>query len=152
MDTVAVKKIEKVPGKSVANTVELDCVSGKWNKEETELTLDKMSLTAYSGKLVAIIGPVGSGKSSIIQAVLGEFPSSQGSVNISGAISYSPQEAWVFSGTVRQNILFGMEFDEKRYWRVIEACALKHDFAQWEYVDRTLVGERGVSLSGTLHF
>ena len=69
---------------------------------------------------VAIIGPVGSGKSSIIQAVLGEFPSSQGSVTISGAISYSPQEAWVFSGTVRQNILFGMEFDQKRYWKVIE--------------------------------
>ena len=148
VDTVAVKKTEKVPGESVATTVELDYVSGKWNKEESELTLDEISLTASSGKLVAIIGPVGSGKSSIIQAVLGEFPISQGSVNINGTISYSPQEAWVFSGTVRQNILFGMEFDEKRYWRVIEACALKHDFAQWEYGDRTLVGERGVSLSG----
>ena len=150
--TVAVKKTEKVSGKSGTNIVELDRVSGKWNKEETELTLDTMSLTASSGKLVAIIGPVGSGKSSIIQAVLGEFPSSQGSVTIRGAISYSPQEAWVFSGTVRQNILFGMEFDEKRYWSVIEACALKHDFTQWEFGDRTLVGERGVSLSGNAPF
>ena len=146
-----VTKTEKVPVTSGTNTVELECVSGKWNKEETELTLDTMSLTASSGKLVAIIGPVGSGKSSIIQAVLGEFPSSQGSVTIRGAISYSPQEAWVFSGTVRQNILFGIEFDEERYWRVIEACALKDDFAQWEFGDRTLVGERGVSLSGNAY-
>ena len=151
-DTVAVTKTDKVPGESVTNTVELESVSGKWNKEETELTLDNMSLTAARGKLVAVIGPVGSGKSSIIQAVLGEFPSSQGSVAITGAISYSPQEAWVFSGTVRQNILFGMEFDQKRYWKVIEACALKHDLTQWEYGDRTLVGERGVSLSGKAHF
>ena len=52
MDTVAVKKTEKVPGQSFANTVELASVSGKWNKEETELTLDTMSLTATSGKLV----------------------------------------------------------------------------------------------------
>ena len=52
VDTVAVKKTEKVPGKSVTNTVELASVSGKWNKEETELTLDTMSLTAASGKLV----------------------------------------------------------------------------------------------------
>ena len=148
MDTVAVKKTERVSGKDEDNTVVLDQVSGKWNKEETELTLDSMSLTASTGRLVAIIGPVGSGKSSIIQAVLGEFPSSKGSVSISGAISYSPQEAWVFSGTVRQNILFGKEFDQKRYWKVIEACALKHDLTQWEFGDRTLVGERGVSLSG----
>ena len=96
MDTVAVKKTERVSGKDEDNTVVLDQVSGKWNKEETELTLDSMSLTASTGRLVAIIGPVGSGKSSIIQAVLGEFPSSKGSVSISGAISYSPQEAWVF--------------------------------------------------------
>ena len=54
----------------------------------------------------------------------------------------------MFSGTVRQNILFGMEFEEERYWNVIKACALKHDLAQWEFGDRTLVGERGVSLSG----
>ena len=52
LDTVAVKKTEKVPGKSLANTVELASVSGKWNKEETELTLDTMTLTATSGKLV----------------------------------------------------------------------------------------------------
>ena len=114
------KKTEKFSVKSGTNTVKIESVSGKWNKEETELTLDMMSLTASSGKLVAIIGQVGSGKSSIIQAVLGEFPSSQGSVTIRGAISYSSQEAWVFSGTVRQNILFGMEFDQKRYWKVIE--------------------------------
>ena len=131
-----------------SSTVVLEEVSGKWNSEETELSLDNVSLTSSPGKLVAIIGPVGSGKSSIIQAVLGEFPSSRGNISVSGKISYSPQESWVFSGSVRQNIIFGMDFDEARYWQVVEACALKHDFSQWEFGDRTLVGERGVSLSG----
>ena len=126
----------------------LENISGKWNQEEDELTLDNLCLEAKSGKLLAIIGTVGAGKSSIIQAILGEFPCSRGKISVNGKISYSPQEAWVFSGSIRQNILFGMDFDENRYWKVIEACALKHDLHQWEFGDRTLVGERGVSLSG----
>ena len=67
---------------------------------------------------------------------------------VRGSLSYSPQEAWVFGGSVRANILFGEQFEEKRYWEVVEACALAHDFSQWEHRDATLVGERGVALSG----
>ena len=91
---------------------------------------------------------MGAGKSSVLQAVLGEFPCSEGKICLAGKISYSPQESWVFSGSVRQNILFGSPFCQERYRAVISACALEHDLAQWEHGDRTLVGERGVSLSG----
>ena len=83
-----------------------------------------------------------------LQAILREFPSSSGMVSVRGSLSYSPQEAWVFGGSVRSNILFGEQFEEKRYWEVVEACALSHDFDQWENGDATLVGERGVALSG----
>ena len=54
----------------------------------------------------------------------------------------------MFGGSVRANILFGEQFEENRYWEVVEACALSHDFSQWEHGDATLVGERGVVLSG----
>ena len=83
-----------------------------------------------------------------LQAILRELPTSNGTVSVRGSLSYSPQEAWVFGGSVRANILFGEQFEEKRYWEVVEACALSHDFDQWEHGDATLVGERGVALSG----
>ena len=84
----------------------------------------------------------------MLQAVLGELPCSSGKICLAGKISYSPQESWVFSGSVRQNILFGKPFCQERYSSVISACALEHDITQWEHGDLTLVGERGVSLSG----
>ena len=129
-------------------TVALRGVTAKWRKEELEDTLADISMEVEAGQLVAIIGPVGSGKSSVLQAVLGELAASQGSVGVSGQLSYAPQEAWVFGGSVRSNILFGEEYDAKWYAEVIEACALKHDFSAWGHGDLTLVGERGVALSG----
>jgi len=131
-----------------SDTVLLEKVTGKWNMDESEDTLTNINLSLKSGQLVAIIGPVGSGKSSIIQAILGELPTLAGKISINGNLSYAPQEAWVFGGSIRQNILFGKPFDKEHYWKVIEACALTHDIEQWEFGDRTLVGERGVALSG----
>ena len=129
-------------------TIVVENVTGKWNPQETEETLQNVTLKSSSGQLLAIIGSVGSGKSSVIQAILGEFPCSEGKISVSGKISYSPQEPWVFSGSVRQNILFGKPYDKERYGRVLSACALEHDLDQWEAGDKTLVGERGVALSG----
>lgn len=134
--------------KNPETTVTLSSISGKWKAEEPEETLSNISLSIRPGQLVAIIGPVGSGKSSVIQAILGELPLSGGQVDIFGDISYSPQEPWVFSGTVRQNILFGKAYDAEHYARVVQACALEDDFVQWPHGDRTLVGERGMALSG----
>jgi ABC-type multidrug transport system fused ATPase/permease subunit len=134
-----------VDGKDAVN---VDCITAKWNADVKEDTLKHIDLRAKRGTLIAIIGQVGSGKSSLLQAILGELPLSSGSINISGKISYACQEPWVFASTIRQNIVFGRPFDRKRYSEVIRVCALERDFKQFQYGDLTLVGERGSSLSG----
>ncbi|VVC26205.1 Hypothetical protein CINCED_3A020489 [Cinara cedri] len=122
--------------------------TAKWTNGQTENSLENINLTVTPGRLVAIIGPVGAGKSSIIQAILRELPLSEGTVSVRGIVSYASQEPWLFAGSVRQNILFGSPMDKDRYKKVVQVCALKTDFQQFPYGDRTIVGERGVSLSG----
>ena len=80
--------------------------------------------------------------------ILGELVPAQGCCKVIGKVAYASQEPWIFSGTVRQNILCGLEYDAERYQRVIEACALLDDFRLFSDGDCTLVGERGTSLSG----
>jgi len=87
-------------------------------------------------------------QSSLLQLILGELPILDGTVNINGEISYAAQEPWLFTGTVRNNILFGEPFDRKRYYEVTKCCALSTDFQQLSNGDKTIVGERGASLSG----
>uniref|UniRef100_A0A182NJ65 Multidrug resistance-associated protein lethal(2)03659 n=1 Tax=Anopheles dirus TaxID=7168 RepID=A0A182NJ65_9DIPT len=120
----------------------------RWDSKATELTLDGVDLHVQPGTLVAVIGPVGAGKSSLIHAILGELPLESGSIKVNGNISYASQEPWLFSGTVRQNILFGLPMDRERYKQVVKTCALERDFHLFSDGDKTIVGERGVSLSG----
>lgn len=122
--------------------------TAKWIKESTENTLANLSLNATPGKLVAVIGPVGSGKSSLLHAILKELPISQGNIEVVGNVSYASQEPWLFAGSVRQNILFGLPMDKSRYRHVVKKCSLERDFTLLPYADKTIVGERGVSLSG----
>lgn len=105
-------------------------------------------MTIQSSQLLSVIGPVGSGKSSLLNLLLKELPFNAGKTQISGTISYSSQEPWLFSASVRQNILFGEKYDEERYAKIVEICALKSDFVQFPHGDKTLVGEKGKSLSG----
>lgn len=91
---------------------------------------------------------MGAGKSSLLNAVLGELPPSQGLVNVHGRIAYVSQQPWVFSGTVRSNILFGKKYEKERYEQVIKACALKKDLQLLEDGDLTVIGDRGSTLSG----
>lgn len=126
----------------------LNHVTAKWIASVKDDTLKYIDLRVKRGDLIAIIGQVGSGKTSLLQAILGELTLSGGSINISGKISYACQEPWVFASTIRQNIVFGRTFDRKRYNEVIRVCALERDFKQFPYGDLTLVGERGSSLSG----
>jgi ABC-type multidrug transport system fused ATPase/permease subunit len=126
----------------------LSRITAKWNASIKENTLKRIDLRAKRGTLVAVIGQVGSGKSSLLQAILGELTLSSGSIDISGKISYACQEPWVFASTVRQNIVFGRPFDRQRYNEVARVCALERDFEQFPYGDLTLVGDRGSSLSG----
>jgi ABC-type multidrug transport system fused ATPase/permease subunit len=92
--------------------------------------ISSINLQIHQGSLVALVGMVGSGKSSILGALLGEMNKVHGRVSISGNIAYVPQTAWIMNTTLKENILFGREFDKNLYDRVIEACALKQDLGK----------------------
>uniref|UniRef100_A0A452VN33 Multidrug resistance-associated protein 4 n=1 Tax=Ursus maritimus TaxID=29073 RepID=A0A452VN33_URSMA len=119
-----------------------------WDKASETPTLQGLSFTVRPGELLAVIGPVGAGKSSLLSAVLGELPRSHGLVSVHGRIAYVSQQPWVFSGTVRSNILFGKKYEKERYEKVIKACALKKDLQLLEDGDLTVIGDRGATLSG----
>ncbi|XP_061266628.1 ATP-binding cassette sub-family C member 4-like isoform X8 [Bos javanicus] len=110
-------------------------------------TLQGLSFTVRPGELLAVIGPVGAGKSSLLRALLGELPRSQGQVHVHGRVAYVPQQPWEFPGTVKSNILFGKKYEKERYEKVIEACALKKDLQLLEEGDLTEIGDRGIPLS-----
>lgn len=128
--------------------VKISNATAKWNPKYSENTLNNINLNLEKQKLIAVIGPVGSGKSSLIQAILGELPVDSGSIDVNGEVSFASQEPWLFSASIRQNILFGMPYDKKRYQDVVKCCALERDFTLFPNADKTLVGERGASLSG----
>lgn len=111
--------------------------------------LADIDLLIPKGSLVAIIGPVGSGKSSLISAILGELPLSSGGVQVAhSSIGLCPQQSWIKNGTVRDNIIMDLEFDVSRYSRVISQCCLESDLASFPLGDGSLLGEKGISLSG----
>jgi ABC-type transport system involved in cytochrome bd biosynthesis fused ATPase/permease subunit len=95
-----------------------------------------INLQIYQGSLVALVGMVGSGKSSILAALLGEMIKVNGRVSISGKIAYVPQTAWIMNTTLKENILFGRDFDKKLYDQVIEACALKQDLRKKHFQEK----------------
>ncbi|KAI0357917.1 P-loop containing nucleoside triphosphate hydrolase protein [Trametes cingulata] len=106
------------------------------------------------GEINLIIGPTGSGKTSLLMALLGEMhyiptgPDSYVSLPREHGIAYAAQESWVLNETIRNNILFGAPFDDERYNKVINQCALKPDLSIFEAGDETEVGEKGITLSG----
>ncbi|XDB55930.1 hypothetical protein AB1E18_009393 [Capra hircus] len=132
-------------GKTIVNMQDFTAF---WDKELRTPTLQGLSFTVRPGELLAVVGPVGAGKSSLLGALLGELPPSQGKVSVHGRIAYVSQQPWVLSGTVRSNILFGKKYEKKRYMKVIKACALEKDLQFLENEDLTVVGDRGTTLSG----
>ncbi|KAL3283448.1 hypothetical protein HHI36_006593 [Cryptolaemus montrouzieri] len=128
------------------NSIRLKHVDASWVPSTP--TLRGLNIKIPPGSLCAVIGPIGSGKSSFLKLLLGELVASSGSIELSGDISYASQEPWLFASTVRNNILFGEEFDKSHYRTVTKVCALEKDFEQFPDGDKTTVGDRGVSLSG----
>ncbi|XP_026726078.1 multidrug resistance-associated protein 4-like [Trichoplusia ni] len=130
--------------------IEINRVSASWTNSDKpeEMTLKNISMRVRKGKLCAVIGPVGSGKTSLLQLLLKELPLTDGTLNVRGKVAYACQESWLFPGTVRENILFGLPYDVQKYKEVCKASSLLPDFKQFPYGDLSLVGERGVSLSG----
>ncbi|XDA80100.1 hypothetical protein R6Z07F_010094 [Ovis aries] len=118
-----------------------------WDEESESPTLKGVSFTVRPAELLTVVGPVGAGKSSLLRALLGELPPSQGKVSVHGRIAYVSQQPWMFPGTVRSNILFGKKYEEERYEKVIKACALEEDFQNLKERDLTVTGDGGTPLS-----
>ncbi|KAK8761772.1 hypothetical protein V5799_026965 [Amblyomma americanum] len=118
-----------------------------WSRDGAAMLTD-VTMDVPKRSLVAVVGSVGSGKSSLLSACLGDMVKLKGSVTICGSVAYSPQQAWIQNASVKSNILFGHEYDKERYDQVVEACALKPDLAVLPAGDDTEVGEKGINLSG----
>uniref|UniRef100_A0A8C0ICA2 Canalicular multispecific organic anion transporter 2 n=1 Tax=Bubo bubo TaxID=30461 RepID=A0A8C0ICA2_BUBBB len=131
---------------------ELDpnCVETKVIAPGKDITcfLHSINLLVPSGALVAIVGPVGCGKSSLVSALLGEMEKLEGEVAVKGSVAYVPQQAWIQNATLKDNILFGQASNEQKYQNVLEACALKTDLEVLPGGDQTEIGEKGINLSG----
>jgi ATP-binding cassette subfamily C (CFTR/MRP) protein 1 len=119
-----------------------------WNRHEERKALKDIDFTAYKGELSCIVGRVGSGKSSLLQSMLGDLYKEQGSAEVRGTVAYASQQTWILNATVKENIVFGYRYDSDFYEKTVTACALLDDFAQLPDGDETVVGERGISLSG----
>ncbi|XP_062982827.1 multidrug resistance-associated protein 1-like isoform X2 [Elgaria multicarinata webbii] len=111
-------------------------------------TLNKLTLEIPEGCLVAVVGQVGAGKSSLLSAILGEMEKMEGTAQRKGSVAYVSQQAWIQNSTLQENVLFGSELNTHYYERVLEACALLPDLEQLPIGDQTEIGERGVNISG----
>ncbi|XP_052070591.1 multidrug resistance-associated protein 1-like isoform X3 [Mytilus californianus] len=113
-----------------------------------EPTLKNIRFKIPEGSLVAIVGSVGAGKSSLLSAILGEMESETAKVNIKGSIAYVAQQPWIMNTSLQQNILFGQDLDKKKYEYILDASALRKDLEVLPGGDQTEIGEKGINLSG----
>ncbi|KAG8787747.1 hypothetical protein FRC15_008121 [Serendipita sp. 397] len=120
----------------------------RWVEESAQASLEGIDLTVGPHDLVAVLGRVGSGKTSLLSAIAGEMHKSDGVVVVRGSVAYCPQNPWIMSATVRDNILFCHEYEEDYYNIVLDACALRPDLQLLEQGDMTEIGEKGINLSG----
>ncbi|KAH9635556.1 hypothetical protein HF086_003170 [Spodoptera exigua] len=119
-----------------------------WGDHESKAVLKNINLQIPRGSLVAVVGGVGSGKTSLLSALLGDMDKLSGRVNIKGNIAYVSQQAWIQNATLQNNILFDQPFDKNKYNKVVEACALATDLEILAGGDQTEIGEKGINLSG----
>ena len=113
--------------------------------------LKEITFSIPKGSLVGIVGRVGSGKSSLLNGIIGEMKKVHGTIEISGTIGYCPQQAWIQNASLRDNILFGLSFNQEKYDRAIKLSALSHDLTILQDGDQTEIGEKGINLSGGIY-
>ncbi|NXT25434.1 MRP1 protein, partial [Syrrhaptes paradoxus] len=135
------------PVKEAEGSIVVKNATFGWSRNDPPV-LNSINFTVPEGSLVAVVGQVGCGKSSLLSALLGEMDKKEGCVVVKGSVAYVPQQAWVQNATLEDNIIFGREMNESRYKLVIEACALLPDIEILPTGDKTEIGEKGVNLSG----
>jgi ATP-binding cassette, subfamily C (CFTR/MRP), member 1 len=144
-DAVRIEDVVTEPGEE---TVRIRNATFTWNKDEARNALEDINFHAQKGELSCIVGRVGSGKSSLLAAMLGDLWKIKGEVVLRGTTAYVAQSPWIMNASVKENITFGHRFDNAFYEKTLKACALSADLATLPDGDQTEVGERGISLSG----
>ena len=112
--------------------------------------LENINMEIKRNQLVAVVGQVGSGKSSLLSAMINELSKSvfNAEINVNGKISYVPQQGWMQNASLQYNITFGKDLDDSKYNKVLESCALGPDLDILPNGDMTEIGEKGINLSG----
>ncbi|KAL3689443.1 hypothetical protein R1sor_015752 [Riccia sorocarpa] len=147
-DELQADAVDRSPVKRGDTAISMHKAVLSWESDAATPTLREIDFEVEHGQHVAVCGPVGAGKSSLLYSILGETLKLSGDVKVSGTVAYVAQTAWIQSGTVRDNILFGKPMDKERYEGTIKACALDSDIQNFEYGDLTEIGERGINMSG----
>ncbi|XP_055772481.1 multidrug resistance-associated protein 1-like, partial [Salvelinus fontinalis] len=133
--------VDREPYSPDGDGVVIDSGTFGWSKEGPPCLM-RINVRVKKGSLVAVVGHVGGGKSSLLSAMLGETEKRSGHVSIKGSVAYVPQQAWIQNATLKDNIVFGQERKESWYHRVVEACALLPDLEILPAGDGTEIGEK----------
>jgi ATP-binding cassette subfamily C (CFTR/MRP) protein 4 len=166
-DILSLKEFNNVISEAPPNmSLMMMDASISWREEEKAVDLDNSSralkrsksvykeclvdltLACSPGELIILAGPVGSGKSSLLMSVLGEMNVSNGVIKKFGSVAFASEEPWIVPGTIRENILMEREVNEELYVNTINSCCLIKDFEGMKDADRTMVGDKGFTLSG----
>ncbi|GLU07394.1 hypothetical protein SLE2022_243540 [Rubroshorea leprosula] len=140
--------VERQEGCDGIVAVEVKDGKFSWEDENGEEVLKNINLEVRKGEITAIVGTVGSGKSSLLASILGEMHKISGKVRVCGTTAYVAQTSWIQNGTIEENILFGLPMNREKYREVIRVCCLEKDLEMMEFGDQTEIGERGINLSG----
>ena len=129
------------------DAIVVENASFSWTKNDSPVLKD-ISFRVPKRSLFAIVGQVGSGKSSLLQALLGDMHRIKGNITVGGSVAYVPQQAWIQNATLRQNIIYTNPLDDKKLDMIIQNCALTQDLEILPGGQTTEIGEKGINLSG----
>ena len=135
-------KNKKKPSNCISDSVQ------NTSQSCTKFSLSKLTFKISSGEVLMVVGPVGSGKTSLLLGIIGEISLRSGSLDVCGSVAYTSEDPWLISGSIRDNILMGREFIEDVYYYTLKCCALTKDLELLVAGDETIIGDRGITLSG----
>ncbi|XP_070538464.1 ATP-binding cassette sub-family C member 5-like [Ptychodera flava] len=142
------QNVDKTPKLDEEKTLSSEADAGDGDDCNTVKVLYDINFTLNKGQTIGVCGSVGSGKSSLMSAILAQMQLTSGEVKIDGTMAYVSQQAWIFNDTLRENIIFGERYEQDRYTTAVFASALEEDIKQLPNWDLTEIGERGINLSG----